>query len=159
MGLDTNFYYVTEKKVHNPKTKEVHFTTTPNNECAYFRKNYCLMEWFDKHWGISVDNCEYYLVDKEDIDALLKDCQLAIDLVDDAMREMNISINDDFTTIFEKIDENVQNQLVKLFPMNGWRHGKKRFDVEDYSNVKEIVRKLEDIYWEDTDKLIFTNWW
>lgn len=159
MGLDTNFYYVTQKKVHNPKTKEVHFTTTTNNECGYFRKNYCLMEWFEKHWGISVDNCEYYLVDKEDIDALLKDCQLAIDLVDDAIMNEPVSIYNDLTTILEKVDEDVQNQLKKLFPMNGWRCGKKRFDEHDYSDVKEIVSVLGNIHWENTDKLIFTNWW
>ena len=159
MGLDTNFYYVTQKKVHNPKTKETLFTTSTNNECCYFRKNYCLMEWFEKHWGISVENCEYYLVDKEDIDALLKDCQLAIDLVDDAIRNEPVSIYNDLTTILEKVDEDVQNQLSKLFPMNGQRSSKKRFDEHDYSEVKEIVRKLGDIYWENTDKLIFTNWW
>ena len=159
MGLDTNFYYVTEKKIQIPKTKEIRFTTTTNSECAYFRKNYCLMEWFEKHWGISVDNCAYYLVDKEDIDALLKDCQLTIDLVDDAIRNEPFSIYNDLTTILEKVDEDVQNQLSKLFPMNGWRSGKKRFDEHDYSEVKEVVRKLGDIYWEDTDKLIFTNWW
>lgn len=159
MGLDTNFYYVTQRKVHNPKTKEVHFTTTTNNECGYFRKNYCLMEWFEKHWGISVENCEYYLVDKEDIDALLKDCQLAIDLVDDAIRNEPFSIYNDLTTILEKVDEDVQNQLAKLFPNNGWRYNHTRFDAHDYSDVKEIVRVLGNIYWENTDKLIFTNWW
>lgn len=155
MGLDTNFYYVTEKKIQIPKTKEIRFTTTTNDECAYFRKNYCLMEWFDKHWNISVENCEYYLVDKEDIDALLKDCQLAIDLVDDSLKGQEIGYFDSL----EELSEDVQSQLCKLFPNNGWRHGKKRFDGHDYNEVKEIVRVLEDIYWEDTDKLIFTNWW
>ena len=159
MGLDTNFYYVTQKKVHNPKTKETLFTTSTHDECGYFRKNYCLMEWFEKHWGISVENCEYYLVDKEDIDALLKDCQLAIDLVDDAIRNEPVSIYNDLTTILEKVDEDVQNQLAKLFPMNGWRYNHTRFDAHDYSDVKEIVRVLGNIYWENTDKLIFTNWW
>lgn len=159
MGLDTNFYYVTQKKVHNPKTKEVHFTTTTNNECCYFRKNYCLMEWFEKHWKISVENCEYYSVDKEDIDSLLKDCQRAIDIVDDAIRNEPVSIYNDLTTILENVGEDVQNQLLKLFPMNGWRCGKKRFDEHDYSEVKEVVRKLGDINWTNTDKLIFTNWW
>lgn len=159
MGLDTNFYYVTQKKVHNPKTKETLFTTSTSDECGYFRKNYCLMEWFEKHWGISVENCEYYLVDKEDIDALLKDCQLAIDLVDDAIRNEPISIYNDLTTILEKVDEDVQNQLLKLFPMNGWRYSKKRFDEHDYSEVKEIVRVFGNIHWENIDKLIFTNWW
>lgn len=154
MGLDTNFYYVTQKKVHNPKTKEVHFTTSTDSECAYFRKNYCLMEWFDKHWGISVDNCEYYLVDKEDIDALLKDCQLAIDLVDDSLKGKEIDYFDDL----EELSEDVQSQLFKLFPNNGWRF-KKRFDGHDYNEVKEIVRVLGNIHWENTDKLIFTNWW
>lgn len=155
MGLDTKFYYATQKKVHNPKTKEVHFTTYTNDECAYFRKNYCLMEWFDKHWGISVDNCEYYLVDKEDIDALLKDCQLAIDLVDDNVEGKEIDYFDDL----EELSEDVQNQLIKLFPTNGWKYGKKRFDGHDYNEVKEILHVLGDIHWENTDKLIFTNWW
>lgn len=155
MGLDTNFYYVTQKKVHNPKTKETLFTTSTSDECAYFRKNYCLMEWFDKHWGISVENCEYYLVDKEDIDALLKDCQLAIDLVDDSLKGKDISYFDSL----EELSEDVQKQLVKLFPYNGWRYNKKRFDGDDYNEVKEIVRVLGDIHWENTDKLIFTNWW
>ena len=155
MGLDTNFYYVTEKKIHKPKTMEILFTTTTNNKCGYFRKNYCLMEWFEKHWNVSVKNCEYYLVDKEDIDALLKDCQLAIDLVDDSLKGQEIGY---FDTL-EELSEDVQNQMVKLFPMNGWRHGKKQFDGHDYNEVKEIVRVLGDIHLEDTDKLIFTNWW
>lgn len=155
MGLDTKFYYITQKKVHNPKTKETLFTTYTNDECAYFRKNYCLMEWFDKHWGINVDNCEYYLVDKEDIDALLKDCQLAIDLVDDSLKGEEI----DYFDTLEELSEDVQSQLCKLFPNNGWRYSKERFDGHDYNEVKEIVRTLVNIYWEDTDKLIFTNWW
>ena len=159
MGLDTNFYYVTEKKIQIPKTKEVRFMISMNDECCYFRKNYCLMEWFEKHWEISVENCEYYLVDKEDTDALLKDCQRAIGIVDDAIRNEPVSIYNDLTTILENVGEDVQNQLSKLFPMNGWRSGKKRFDEHDYSEVKEVVRKLGDIYWENTDKLIFTNWW
>ena len=155
MGLDTNFYYVTEKKIQIPKTKEIRFTTTTNSECAYFRKNYCLMEWFEKHWGISVENCEYYLVDKEDIDALLKDCQLAIDLVDDAVNGREV----DFDDSLEEVNDDVQKQLVKLFPYNGWRFGKVKFDGDDYNDVKDIIRQFETTYWEDTDKLIFTNWW
>jgi hypothetical protein len=113
------------------------------------------MEWFDKHWGINVDNCEYYLVDKEDIDALLKDCQLAIDLVDDSLKGKDISYFD----ALEELSEDVQSQLCKLFPTNGWRYSKKRFDGHDYNEVKEIVRVLGNIHWENTDKLIFTNWW
>lgn len=159
MGLDTNFYYVTQKKVHNPNTKEVHFMVSRNDECCYFRKNYCLMEWFEKHWKMSVENCEYYSVDKENIDALLKDCQRAIDIVDDAIRNEPVSIYNDLTTILENVGEDVQNQLLKLFPMNGWRRGKKRFDEHDYSEVKEIVRNLGNINWTNTDKLIFMNWW
>ena len=112
------------------------------------------MEWFDKHWGINVDNCEYYLVDKEDIDALLKDCQLAIDLVDDSLKGKDI----DYFADLEELSEDVQSQLCKLFPNNGWRF-KKRFDGHDYNEVKEIVRVLGNIHWENTDKLIFTNWW
>ena len=113
------------------------------------------MEWFDKHWGISIDNCEYYLVDKEDIDALLKDCQLAIDLVDDSLKGKDI----DYCDTLEELSEDVQSQLVKLFPNNGWRYNHTRFDGCDYNEVKEIVRLLGNIYWENTDKLIFTNWW
>lgn len=155
MGLDTNFYYVSQRKIYNPKTKETMVTTSTDSECAYFRKNYCLMEWFDKHWGIGVENCEYYLVDKEDIDALLKDCQLAIDLVDDTVKGKEIDYFDDL----EELSDDVQKQLVKLFPNNGWRSNKTRFDGHDYNEVKEIVRVLGDIYWEDTENLIFTNWW
>lgn len=117
------------------------------------------MEWFEKHWKMSVENCEYYSVDKENIDALLKDCQRAIDIVDDAIRNEPVSIYNDLTTILENVGEDVQNQLLKLFPMNGWRRGKKRFDEHDYSEVKEIVRNLGNINWTNTDKLIFMNWW
>lgn len=155
MGLDTNFYYVTQKKVVNPKTKETLFTTTRNGECSYFRRNYCLMEWFTKHWNIDIKNCEYYLVDKEDIDALLKDCQLAIDLVDDSLKRKEIDYFDDL----EELSEDVQSQLFKLFPNNGWRYNHTRFDGRDYNEIKEIVRVLGNIHWENTDKLIFTNWW
>lgn len=155
MELDTNFYYVTQKKVHNPKTKETIFTTSTNNECGYFRNNYCLMEWFEKHWGISVENHECYLVDKEDIDALLKDCQRAIDIVDDVVRWHVIDCYDSL----DELSNDVQNQLAKIFPMNGWRHGKKRFDGHDYIDAKDIVRVLGDIHWENTDKLTFTTNW
>lgn len=155
MELDTNFYYVSEKKVHNPKTKETLFTTTRNGECSYFRKNYCLMEWFSKHWNIDIENCTDYLVDKDDIIALIKDCQLAIDLVDDAVNGRDV----DFDDSLEELSEDVQSQLVKLFPYNGWRFGKVKFDGDDYNDVKDIIRQFETTYWENTDKLIFTNWW
>jgi hypothetical protein len=95
------------------------------------------------------------LVDKEDIDALLKYCQLAIDLVDDSLKGKEIDYFDDL----EELSEYVQKQLVKLFPSTGWRYSKKRFDGHDYNEVKEILRVLGNIYWENTDKLIFTNWW
>jgi hypothetical protein len=114
------------------------------------------MEWFEKYWGISVENHEYYLVDKEDIDALLKDCQHAIDIVDDVVRWHVIDCYDSL----DELSDDVQNQLSKLFPMNGCRRGKKRFDGHDYIDAKDIVRVLGDIHWENTDKLIFTtNWW
>ena len=35
--------------------------------------------------------------------------------------------------------------------------GNKYYD--DYNDVKDIIRQFETMYWEDTDKLIFTNWW
>lgn len=170
MGLDTYFYSVDERKIVNPKTrKTITFDCSSDNEIAYFRKNYCLMEWFEKHWDMEVENCVDYFVDKDDIDALIKDCQLAIDLVNDATGKNDY----EFTDVIEGIAPDVEEQLKKLFPMNSWRSGRRwnyqtqsydlgerKFDGHDYNEVKEIIRALSDLsHWDYNDKLIFSNWW
>ena len=154
MGLDTNFYYVQENEAVNPKTNEVLNYISAHEECAYFRKNYCLIEWFEKHWNRDVVNCIDYIVDKSDIDALIEDCNLAIDLVDDVVKGREIEWHD----TLPEITTEVHGQLNNLFPMNSWRDCA-NFNGKDYNELKEIVHHLGDIEWENMDKLIFTNWW
>ena len=129
MGLDTYFYSCEDREVVNPKTKEkITYPCSSGFELAYFRKNYCLMEWFAKHWNMEVDNCVDYLVDKDDIDALLEDCKLAIDLVDELCGSKEI----EWGEIKEMTDE-VEEQLKKLFPMNSWRSGSRwNYQTQSY---------------------------
>ena len=170
MGLDTYFYGVDKRTIVNPKTKEtIEYEVSTDNEIAYFRKNYCLMEWFEKHWQMEVENCVDYLVDKDDIDALLKDCQLAIDLVDEASNCKEL----EYCDVIEDITPEIEEQLKKLFPMNSWRRGRRwnnqtqsydeterNFDGRDYEELKEIIRSLSDLsHWKYNEKMIFHNWW
>ena len=170
MGLDTYFYGVEKRTMVNPKTKEtIEYEGSTDNEIAYFRKNYCLMEWFEKHWQMEVENCVDYIVDKDDIDALLKDCHFAIDLVDEACNYKEHEHCGEITCLSDE----VQSRLKKLFPMNSWRAGRRwnqmsqyydeyerKFDSRDYDELKEIIRSLSDLsHWKFNDKMIFANWW
>ncbi len=169
MGLDTYFYSCEDKEVVNPKTKEkITYPCSSEHELAYFRKNYCLMEWFEKYWGMEVKNCVDYLVDKDDIDALLKDCQLAIDLVDEACCYKELEHYGEITCLSDE----VQSQLKKLFPMNSWRNGRRwnyqtqsydeterKFDGGDYEELVDIIKRLSNIDWKYIKRIIFYNWW
>ena len=170
MGLDTYFYTADTYTIVNPRTKEKQeFLCSTHNEIAYFRKNYCLMEWFEKHWDMEVENCVDYIVVKDDIDALIKDCQLAIDLVDEATGKNDYEDMD----VIDGISPEIEEQLKKLFPMNSWRQDMKwnsekqsydlvehKFNGRDYDELKEIIRVLSDLsHWQYSDKIIFHNWW
>lgn len=168
MGLDTYFYSCEDREVVNPKTKEkITYPCSSEHELAYFRKNYCLMEWFEKHWQMEVENCVDYLVDKDDIDALLKDCHLAIDLVNEECDYREVEWGE-----IKGMTVEVEEQLKKLFPMKSWRRGRRwnqntqsyeeterKFDGGDYEELKEIIERLSKIDWKYTKHIIFHNWW
>lgn len=116
---------------------------------------------------MEVENCVDYLVDKDDIDALLKDCQLAIDLVDELCGYREVEWGE-----IKGMTDEVAEQLKKLFPMNSWRAGRRwnlqtqsydeyerKFDGRDYEELKDIIERLSKIDWTYTKHIIFHNWW
>lgn len=178
MGLDTFIYKGWEDEVdsyYDIKTKQRTVIPRQGFETNRFRKNYVFMEWMEKHLGFEMKDQEYYILYEDDVKALLEDCELVIDLVEDANRNSFSYEYPDGTRqrIYEFSDE-LREQIIKIFPQNNWNkedfsHWEKDasaptlvphyFGLSDFEDVKQIRDAFENIITEYVDKVIIQNSW
>lgn len=167
MGLDTYIYKGWKDEVdsyYDIKTKQRTVIPRQGIETNRFRKNYVFMEWMEKHLGFEMQDQEYYILYKDDVKALLEDCELVIDLVRDANRN----------TICCEFSDELREQIIKIFPQNNWNkedfsHWEKDasaptlvphyFGLRDFEDVKQIRDTFENIITEYVDKVIIQNSW
>lgn len=153
MGLDINFYEGTYDGVTDFETKEKTNIISRNSvEAAHFRKNYCLMEWLERYFNTTIENCEYYIINQKAICNLIDDCNLVIDLVEDY--NSNRSEDDEY-----EFPQEIVEQIVKLFPHNNWnewdylqgtwdeehqrwKREPHKFDWSDYHDICQIREVL-----------------
>ena len=167
MGLDTFIYKGWEDEVdsyYDIKTKKRTIIPRQGIEIGRFRKNYVFMEWLEKHLGFEMRDQEYYILYKDDIKALLEDCELVIDLVEDANKN----------TICYEFSDELREQIIKIFPQNNWNkedfsHWEKDasapilvphyFGLRDFEDVKQIRDTFDNIITGYVDKVIIQNSW
>jgi hypothetical protein len=167
MGLDTFIYKGWKDEVdsyYDINTKQLTVIPRQGIETNRFRKNYVFMEWLEKHLGFEMRDQEYYILYKDDVKALLEDCELVIDLVEDANRN----------TICYEFSDELREQIIKIFPQNNWNkedfsHWEKDasaptlvphyFGLRDFEDVKQIRDTFENIITEYVDKVIIQNSW
>lgn len=160
MGLDTYIYKSWEKEYntfYDLKTKKRVSVPREGCEICHFKKNYVFLEWLEKRLGFEVEDCGYYVLYENDVSALLADCELALDLIEDAKHQ--------FT-------DEVIEQIVKIFPQNKWNKTDfSHWDDEkdepisvphiigenDYEKIKEIFYSLTGVIQEYVDKIIVYN--
>lgn len=167
MGLNTLIYKGWKDEIdsyYDIKTKQRTVIPRQGIETNRFRKNYVFMEWMEKHLGFEMQDQEYYILYENDIQALLEDCELVIDLVEDANKN----------TICYEFSDELREQIIKIFPQNNWNkedfsHWEKDasaptlvphyFGLSDFERVKQIRDTFENIITEFVDKVIIQNSW
>lgn len=142
MGLDTYIYKVDSDKAYDMRTKSVVNTFNETKEIGYFRKNYPLMEWFDKQLGFSMENCQNYIFYKEHLTALLNDCQKAMQLL---------------------CNKETQKSVFELFPRKTWLANETIIDndvfyTELYDDLEYIYKSLPHEIDDDCFFIIW-SWW
>ena len=166
MGLDTYIYKGWEDEVdsyYDIKTKQRTVVPRQGIEIGYFRKNYVFMEWMEKRLGFEMQDQEYYVLYEEDVKALLEDCELVIDLVNDANKGEN------FMNLSLQFSDELREQIIKIFPQNNWckedfDHWDEKsnkpvcvphlFGMKDYEDVEQIRNTFSDVIEKYVDKVI-----
>jgi hypothetical protein len=167
MGLDTYIYRGWQDEIdsyYDIKTKQRTIVPREGIEVARFRKNYVFMEWMEKHLGFKMQDQEHYVLYEDDVNALLKDCELVIDLVTDF---------DENDNTFNIPNETLE-QIIKIFPQNNWNKEDfycwekgansptlipHKFGVRDIDDIKQIYNAFENIIDKYVDKVIVYNSW
>lgn len=166
MGLDTYIYKGWKDEVdryYDIKTKQRVVVPRQGVEIGYFRKNYVFMEWMEKRLGFEMQDQEYYVLYEEDVNALLEDCELVIDLVNDANKGEN------FMNLSLQFSDELREQIIKIFPQNNWNKGDfdhwdeesnkpvcvpHLFGMKDYEDVKRIRDTFSNVIEKYVDKVI-----
>lgn len=133
MGLDTYIYKGWDDEVdsyYDIKTKQRTEVPRQGIEIGRFKKNYIFMEWMEKRLGFEMQDQEYYVLYEEDVNALLEDCELVIDLVNDANKGEN------FMNLSLQFSDELREQIIKIFPQNKWN--KEDFDHWDEESNKPV---------------------
>lgn len=106
---------------------------------------------------------EYYVLYEEDVKALLEDCELVIDLVNDANKDEN------FMNYALQFSDELREQIIKIFPQNNWNkehfdHWDKKmnkpvcvphlFSTKDYEDVVDIRNTFSGVIEKYIDKVI-----
>lgn len=123
MGLDIYL----EKQIKN-KTEKI--------EVAYWRKANQIREWFNSHLENGVENCEYALVSKEDLEQLLEDCQKVLNNHD----------------LAEEI----------LPTSSGFFFGSTEYDEWYFKDLEDTIEQIEKILNEtdfDEEQIYYYEWW
>lgn len=166
MGLDTYIYKGWKDEVdryYDIKTKQRVVVPRQGVEIGYFRKNYVFMEWMEKRLGFEMEDQECYVLYEEDVNALLEDCELVIDLVNDANKGEN------FMNLSLQFSDELREQIIKIFPQNNWNKGDfdhwdeksnkpvcvpHLFGMKDYEDVKQIRDTFSNVIEKYVDKVI-----
>ena len=166
MGLDTYIYKGGDGEVdsyYDIKTKQRTIVPRQGVEIGRFKKNYIFMEWMEKRLGFEMEDQEYYVLYEKDVQALLEDCELVIDLVNDANKSEN------FMNYALQFSDELREQIIKIFPQNKWN--KEDFDhwdeksnkpvcvphligMKDYEYVEQIRNTFSNVIDEYVDKVI-----
>ena len=166
MGLDTYIYKGGDGEVdsyYDIKTKQRTVVPRQGIEFGRFRKNYVFMEWMEKRLGFEMEDQEYYVLYEKDVQALLEDCELVIDLVNDANKSEN------FMNLALQFPDELREQIIKIFPQNKWN--KEDFDhwdeksnkpicvphligMKDFDDVEQIRNTFSNVIDEYVDKVI-----
>lgn len=167
MGVNTSIYKGWKDEIdsyYDIKSKQRTVIPRQGIETNRFSKNYVFMEWMEKHLGFEMQDQEYYILYENDVQALLEDCELVIDLVEDANRN----------TICYEFSDELREQIIKIFPQNNWNkedfsHWEKDasaptlvphyFGLSDFEDVKKIRDTFENIITEYVDKVIIQSSW
>lgn len=166
MGLDTYIYKGWKDEVdsyYDIKTKQRTVVPRQGIEIGYFRKNYVFMDWMEKRLGFEMQDQEYYVLYEEDVKALLEDCELVIDLVNDANKGEN------FMNLSFQFSDELREQIIKIFPQNNWNkedfdHWDEKsnkpvcvphlFGMKDYEDVEQIRNTFSGVIEKYVDKVI-----
>lgn len=166
MGLDTYIYKGWEDEVdsyYDIKTKQRIVVPRQGIEFGRFRKNYVFMEWLEKRLGFEMEDQEYYVLYEEDVKALLEDCELVIDLVNDANKGEN------FMNYELQFSDELREQIIKIFPQNKWNkedfdHWDEKsnkpvcvphlFGMKDFEDVEQIRNTFNNVFDEYVNKVI-----
>ena len=166
MGLDTYIYKGGDGEVdsyYDIKTKQRTIVPRQGVEIGRFKKNYIFMEWMEKRLGFEMEDQEYYVLYEKDVQALLEDCELVIDLVNDANKSEN------FMNLALQFPDELREQIIKIFPQNKWN--KEDFDhwdeksnkpicvphligMKDFDDVEQIRNTFSNVIDEYVDKVI-----
>ena len=167
MGLDTYIYkgWHDEYDVYyDINTKRCTPVPRLGIEFGRFRKNYVFMEWLEKRLDIKIEDQYYYVLYADDVKALLADCELVIDLVEDANKN----------ELIYKFSDELLEQIVKIFPQDNWNkqdfsHWDEDadepvlvphvFNMRDYDDIKNIHNTFSEVINEYVDKVIINNSW
>ena len=163
MGLDISFYEVKRETFLRFNGKEEE-SVSRGSETCYFRKNYVLMEWLERYFNTEIENCQYYIIDRSAIKALIADCELVIDLVRDA----NKKIKKDTPLVFS---QELKDQIKKIFPNNGWNekdfvgydeekkesiYKPHEFDYHDYTEINYTCEQISKLH--DEEYIFCADW-
>jgi hypothetical protein len=166
MGLDTYIYKGWDGEVdsyYDIKTKQRIVVPRQGIEFGRFRKNYVFMEWMEKRLGFEMEDQEYYVLYEEDVKALLEDCELVIDLVNDANKGEN------FMNYALQFSDELREQIIKIFPQNKWNkedfdHWDEKsnkpvcvphlFGMKDFEDVEQIRNTFSNVFDEYVNKVI-----
>lgn len=120
-------------------------------DIGYWRKANQIHNWFVKNVQNGVDNCEYYIVSKEQLGDLLSTCQkvlAASELVDGQIIN-GYSCNSNYELLPNYEDgQIISNSSIaeELLPTSsGFFFGGTEYDEYYYSDIKDTIEILEDV--------------
>lgn len=145
MGLDTTIYRSVKETCHDTKTGQVVEYYGMNNKIVYFRKNYCLMEWLEKRWNLTMENCESYLIYPEDILALREDTRKCLQIINGNRGTMYTTKN--------TIRKDIVNKIKEIFPNNNWNSHDYNWNVA----TQKIEPKIHTFNEKDADDIQSIN--
>lgn len=164
MGLDTYIYKVEHRNCFDINTgKNIDSIIVNDYEAGYFRKNYCLMEWFNKRLGKEMEDCEYYLFTKKEVMDILSDCLYCLDIIS---KDNNTTRQDAM-----KFPKRTVNKIIKRFPQNNWnkkdfigydadfrepQYKPHEFGYKDYSDIEEIFHIFHNL--KDEEYILYNSW-
>lgn len=131
-------------------------------EIAYFRKVNFLVKYVDEVLGREVDNCRDVVLEKEDIEELVRRCGTVIDsLKNSKKKEVQYETgwcNGETTYATKKVFTGTKVAEELLPTMNGFFFGSTDYDEDYLDNVKQVKEDMERILKEvdfDTEEVVF----